>query len=241
MDLTLSPDSIVYWHWGFVNLNATIVFTWIVMAILVGSSWLITRNLSSNPDVSRWQSLLEIVVLAIQDQIREITNSQEANRYLPFIGSLFLFISIANLLAIVPGFEPPTSSLSTASALALCVFFAVPIYGIAERGFAGYFKGYLQPSPVILPFHIISELSRTLALAIRLFGNMVSGTLIIAILLSIVPLFLPVLLEAFELLIGQIQAYIFAVLAMVFIASAVQAHEEQEEETEKEMEEGEEK
>jgi F-type H+-transporting ATPase subunit a len=234
VDLTLSPDSIVYWQWGFINLNATIVFTWIVMAILVGGSWLITRNLSSNPDVSRWQSLLEIVVLAIQDQIREITNSREVNRYLPFIGSLFLLISVANLLAMVPGYEPPTSSLSTASALALCVFFAVPIYGIAERGFTGYFKRYLQPSPVILPFHIISELSRTLALAIRLFGNMISGTLIVAILLSIVPLFLPVLMEAFGLLIGQIQAYIFAVLAMVFIVSAVEAHEKEEEEIEEE-------
>jgi F-type H+-transporting ATPase subunit a len=234
VDLTLSPDSIVYWQWGFINLNATIVFTWIVMAILVGGSWLITRNLSSELDISRWQSLLEIVVLAIQDQIREITNSREVNRYLPFIGSLFLLISISNLLAMVPGYEPPTSSLSTASALALCVFFAVPIYGIAERGFAGYFKRYLQPSPVILPFHIISELSRTLALAIRLFGNMISGTLIVAILLSIVPLFLPVLMEAFGLLIGQIQAYIFAVLAMVFIVSAVEAHEKEEEEIEEE-------
>jgi F-type H+-transporting ATPase subunit a len=227
MDLTITPDNIIYWQWGPVVLNATILFTWLVMAILAGGSWLVTRKLSAEMEISRWQSLLEIVVLTIRDQIEEVS-SQEAVRYLPFIGTLFLFISVSNFLSIVPGYQAPTGALSAAAALAICVFFAVPIYGIMQRGLGGYLKHYIEPSPILLPFHVISELSRTLALAIRLFGNVMSGTLIVGLLLSIVPFFLPVVLEAFELLIGQIQAYIFAILAMVFIASAARTRQEEE-------------
>ncbi|MBN1991750.1 MAG: F0F1 ATP synthase subunit A [Anaerolineae bacterium] len=227
MDLTITPDTIVYWQWGPISLNATIVFTWVVMVVLVGGSWLITRNLSAELKISRWQSLLEMVVLTMRDQIGDIAQ-QKAGRYLPFVGTLFLFISLANFLSIVPGYQAPTGSLSATSALAICVFFAVPFYGMLERGVTGYLKHYVQPSPILLPFNIISELSRTLALAIRLFGNVMSGAIIVGLLISIVPLFLPVVLEAFELLIGQIQAYIFAILAMVFIASAARTRQEEE-------------
>lgn len=229
MDITITPDTIVYWEWGPINLNATIVFTWLVMAILVFGSWLVTRQLSAEPSISRGQSLLETIVFAIRDQIGQVAN-QDPRPYIPFIGTLFLFISISNFLSIVPGYEAPTGSLSTTIALAVCVFFAVPIYGIAQRGLVGYLKHYIQPSPIILPFRVISEFSRTVALAVRLFGNVMSGGLIIAILLSIMPLFLPIVLQAFELLIGQIQAYIFAILAMVYIASAARAQEEENEE-----------
>lgn len=235
MDLTITPDNIIYWQWGPITLNATIVFTWLVMAILAGGSWLITRNLSTGLEISRWQSLLEFVVLTIKDEINQIAQ-QEAGRYLPFIGTLFLFISLSNFLSIVPGYQAPTGSLSATAALAICVFLAVPFYGILERGVGGYLKHYVQPSPILLPFNIISELSRTMALAIRLFGNVMSGTLIIGLLVSIVPLFLPVVLEAFELLIGQIQAYIFAILAMVFIASAARTRQEEEQEEQEENE-----
>lgn len=238
MDLTITPDNIIYWQWGPLTLNAAIVFTWLVMAIVAGGSWLITRNLSTELKISRWQSLLEIVVLAIKDEINQVAQ-QEAGRYLPFVGTLFLFISVSNFLAIVPGYHAPTGSLSATAALAICVFFAVPFYGIMERGVGGYLKHYVQPSPILLPFNIISEISRTLALAIRLFGNVMSGTLIIGLLVSIVPLFLPVVLEAFELLIGQIQAYIFAILAMVFIASAARTRHEEEQEEEEDQEENE--
>ncbi len=225
MDITLTPDNIIYWQMGFVKLNATIVFTWVVMAILVLSSWLITRDLSPTPQISRWQSLLETLVLTIRDQIQEI-GRQDPRPYLPFVGTLFLFISLANFLNIVPGYHAPTGSLSATAALAICTFFAVPWYGISQRGLVGYLRRYIEPTPVMLPFEIISEFSRTLALAVRLFGNVMSGSLIVAILLSIIPLFVPVLIEALELVIGQLQAYIFAVLAMVFIASATRAHEE---------------
>jgi F-type H+-transporting ATPase subunit a len=228
--MQISPDSIVYWQWGPITLNATIVFTWVVMLLLTGVSWLVTRRLSVDADMSRWQNFLEAVVSAIRRQIEEIVH-KKAEIYLPFIGTLFLFISLSNLLVMVPGYHPPTGSVYTTSALAICVFFAVPVYGIARRGLGGYLKHYIRPSVFMLPFHIIGEFSRTLSMAIRLFGNIMSGTLIVAILLTVVPLFVPVVMEILGLLIGQIQAYIFAVLAMVYIGSAARSREEEEEKT----------
>jgi F-type H+-transporting ATPase subunit a len=195
------------------------------MALLVCGSWLVTRNLSTTTRLSRWQNLLEVVVSTIQNQIREV-GQQDPAPYLAFVGTLFMFIATSNLLALVPGYLPPTGSLSTTAALALCVFVAVPLYGITRQGLLGYLKNYLQPSVFMLPFNIVGELSRTLALAVRLYGNIMSGTVIGAILLSIVPLFFPILMQALGLLTGMIQAYIFAVLAMVYIASATRAHEE---------------
>ena len=215
----ISPDEVVFWQWGFVNINETIVFTWVVMALLVILAWLSTRQLSVEPPIPRMQSLIEIIIGYMKSQIREIAQ-MDPDRYLPFSGTLFLFISIANLLDIVPGYKTPTGSLSTTAALAICVFFAVPIYGIAQRGLISYFKHYMEPTPLMLPFNIIGEISRTLAMAVRLFGNMMSESMLIAILLSIAPLFLPVLLELLGLLIGQVQAYIFGVLATVYIVSA---------------------
>lgn len=217
--MNITPDQWIFWQQGFVKINATIVFTWLVMLLLVAGSWLITRRLSTDRHISRWQNMLEAVVELIRDQIGEVSR-QTPQRYLPFIGTLFLFIFVSNVLAIVPGFEPPTGSLSTTAALALCVFVAVPFYGITQRGLLGYLKHYLRPTPLMLPFNIISELSRTLALAVRLFGNIMSGTILVAIIVSIVPLFFPVLLELLGLITGVIQAYIFAILAMIYIASA---------------------
>ncbi len=215
----LSPDEVVFWQWGFVTINETIVFTWLVMAVLVLFGWLFARRLSVEPPLSPAQNLFETLISYMQSQIRGIAQ-MDPDRYLPFSGTLFLFISLANLLDIVPGYRTPTSSLSTTAALAICVFFAVPIYGIADSGIKGYLKHYAEPTVLMLPFHIIGEFSRTLAMAVRLFGNMMSETMLIAILLTIAPLFLPVLLELLGLLIGQVQAYIFAVLATVYIVSA---------------------
>ena len=225
--MEISPDSIIFWQWRFVKINATIVFTWTVMILLTMTSYLVTRKMSTGPRLSRWQNILEVIVGYMRQQVSEITQ-QKPERYLYFLGTLFLFISIANLLSIVPAYRPPTGSLSTTAALATCVFFAVPIYGISQRGITGYLKHYIQPSAIILPFRVISEFSRTLALAVRLFGNVMSGTMIGAILLSIVPFFVPILMQLLELLIGQIHAYIFAVLAAVYIASATKAYQEEE-------------
>jgi F-type H+-transporting ATPase subunit a len=216
---SITPDQMIIWQYGPVHLNSTMCYTWGVMALLTLGSWLITRHLSSGPRLSRWQNLLEIIVTFVQSQIREISH-KDPRRYLPFIGTLFLFIAVANVLDVVPGYHAPTASLSTTAALAICVLFAVPIFGIAEQGFGRYLKHYVKPSVFMLPFNILGELSRTLALAVRLFGNIMSGAKIAAILLAVAPLFLPVIMSALGLLTGLIQAYIFAILAMVYIASA---------------------
>src|SRR4030042_2432359 len=224
----ISSDVVVIWRWGFFSLNATILYTWMVMALLTVVSWLVTRNLSTATQISRWQNLLEVLVSAMRNQIREVSQ-QEPDRYLPFIGTLFLFIAVSNLLAMIPGYVPPTGSLSTTAGLAISVFVAVPVYGIADKGVVGYLKRYVRPTVFMLPFHVMGEISRTLALAVRLFGNMMSGTKIGAILLAVVPLFFPILMQVLGLLTGLIQAYIFALLAMVYIASATRAHHEKEE------------
>ncbi len=223
--MTINPDEIVLFEWDWFRINATIAYTWLVMFLLTFGSWLITRKLSSEGKLSRRQNLLEVLVGGIKGQIREVSR-QEPGPYLPFVGTLFIFIAMSNILAIVPGYITPTGSLSTTAALAICVFIAVPVFGIAHRGVAEYLRQYLQPTFFMLPFNIIGELSRTLALAVRLYGNMMSGTIIVAILLTVVPLVFPVIMQALGLLTGLIQAYIFAILAMVYIASASRAHEE---------------
>jgi len=220
--MRLSPDQILYWQYGFVKLNATIVFTWALMLLLVVGSKLITRKLSDDVKPSRWQGVLEIVVLGIEQQIAAV-GLPEPRRYLGFLGTLFLFVAAASICTVIPGYEPPTGSLSTTVALALCVFVAVPMFGILARGLGGYLKSYVQPTVIMLPFNIISEVSRTLALAIRLFGNMMSGSMIVAILLSITPLLFPIVMTVLGLLTGIVQAYIFAILAAVYIAAAMRA------------------
>lgn len=223
--MTINPDEIILLQMGWFKINATIFFTWLVILLTTFGSWLITRNLTSEGPLTRWQNLLEVIVDGIKGQIREVSR-QEPGPYLPFVGTLFLFIAISNILAIVPGYIPPTSSLSTTAALAISVFVAVPIFGIAGQGVLNYLKQYLQPTFFMLPFNIIGELSRTLALAVRLYGNMMSGTVIVAILLTITPLVFPVVMQALGLLTGLIQAYIFAILAMVYIASASQVRQD---------------
>ena len=217
--MRLGPDQLIFWQQGLFKLNGTIVFTWALMAVLVLGSMLITRQLSTDHQRSRWQNLLEIVVTGIVQQIREV-GLNKPERYLAFLGTLFLFVAAAALATVVPGYEPPTGSLSTTVALALCVFVAVPLFGIREQGLGGYLKSYLEPTVIMLPFNIISELSRTLALAVRLFGNMMSGAMIVGILLTITPFLFPVVMTLLGLLTGMVQAYIFSILAAVYLAAA---------------------
>jgi F-type H+-transporting ATPase subunit a len=217
--MRLSPDGIIFWQHGFLKLNATIVFTWGLMFILAVGSKAITRKLSTGHERSRWQNLVEMVVIAIEKQIEEVGLSQP-RQYLGFLGTLFLFVAAASLGTVIPGYEPPTGSLSTTTALALCVFVAVPFFGIAEQGVGGYLKSYMKPTFIMLPFNIISEVSRTLALAVRLFGNMMSGAMIVGILLTITPFIFPIIMTALGLLTGMVQAYIFSILATVYIAAA---------------------
>jgi F-type H+-transporting ATPase subunit a len=224
----ISPDQVVLWQWNFVKLNATILFTWLVIVLLTLVSWAVTRRLSTEPRMSRGQNLLEVLVLGIRDQIEEIVRHNPV-RYMPFVGTLFIFIAVSNLLGVIPGFRAPTSSLSTTAGLAICVFVAVLGYGIGRHGLRGYLSQYMRPTPLMLPFHVIGELSRTLALAVRLFGNVMSAGKIGIILLAVTPLFFPVLMDVLGLLTGLIHAYIFAILTMVYIASAMRAHQQDEE------------
>jgi len=223
--MELSTDTHILWQGHGVTINTTLVSSWMVMLVLVLCSWLVTRRLVVTGPKPFWQNALEIVVCAIRDTIKEIW-PEEPERFVPFVGTLFLYISSSSLLGIIPGFSAPIGSLSTTAALAACVFAAVPAYGISYRGLKGYLSSYFKPTPLMFPFHIIGEVSRTVALAVRLFGNMMSGLVLVGVLLVVAPLFFPVLVNALGLLVGQIQAYIFAVLATVYIAAAAQSHDQ---------------
>lgn len=220
--MRLSPDDIIFWQSGFLKINATMVYTWVIMAVLAGGSMFITSRLSTGLERSRWQNVLEIIVTAIRDQIREV-GLPDPESYLPFLGTIFLFVAASALFTIIPGFEPPTGSLSTTAALALLVFAAVPLFGIRKRGVGSYLKTYIEPTIVMLPFNIIGDISRTLALAVRLFGNMMSGGMIVGILLTITPFFFPAVMTLLGLLTGMVQAYIFTILAAVYIAASTRA------------------
>ena len=221
MDLT--SDQQILWQHGFIKLNGTIATTWAMMIAMAAGSKLVTRNLVTEGAITRWQGLLEIVITSIDQQIEDV-GLREPAKYLSFLGTLFLFVAVAALCTVIPGFKPPTGSLSTTAALALCVFVAVPFFGISKQGLGGYLRTYTQPTIIMLPFNIISELSRTLALAVRLFGNMMSGVMIVGILLTITPFLFPIMMTSLGLLTGMVQAYIFSILAGVYIAAATLAN-----------------
>lgn len=223
MDIT--PDSIILWKYGFLKLNATILTTWLVMLVLVIGSYFFTRRIVKGKISAGVETLLEIIVGFIYKNLQE-TGLQKPEKYIGFIGTLFIFIGFSGLLTIIPGYIPPTGSLSTTAALAICVFIAVPLYAIQEKGMIGFLKNYLHPFFIFLPFNIIADFTRTLALAIRLFGNTMSGTLIIGIIISISPLIFPVFLHVLDLITSLVQAYIFTVLATVYVAAATRTIEE---------------
>jgi F-type H+-transporting ATPase subunit a len=227
--MELSPDSQIFWQYGFLKVNATLVFTWLLMVVLAVGAKIVTAGLSTGMNRSRWQNILEVVVLTTEKQIAEVGLIQP-RRFLGFIGTLFLFVALASLCTVIPGFRPPTGSLSTTVALAFCVFIAVPLYGIKNQGLIGYCRTYTEPTFLMLPFNIIGEISRTLALAVRLFGNMMSGEMIIGILLTVTPFIFPIVMTLLGLLTGMVQAYIFSVLATVYIAAAMSDKETRKEE-----------
>ncbi|MDJ0921919.1 MAG: F0F1 ATP synthase subunit A [Henriciella sp.] len=218
--MTLSPDDIVFWQVGAFRLNATIIYTWVIMLTLTASAWLVGRRLTSTLTPRRVQAFAEAVMIAVERQLEDIAPTHAA-KILPFVATLFILIMGSAIFSILPGGVAPTASLSTTVALAISVLLAVPLFGIRLIGVKQYFSRYIRPTPLMLPFNIISELSRTVALAIRLYGNMMSGAVLGAILLSIAPFFFPVMLQSLGLLTGIIQAYIFSILAAVYISSAV--------------------
>ena len=198
--------------------NSTIFFTWIVMAVLTITSWLITRHLTTGAHVGKLQTVLEMLVGALRQQIHDVSNDNPM-KYLSFISTFFMFIATSNLLSIIPWFKQPTASLSTTVAFAFCVFIAIPYYGILNAGIKGYLKKFIDPTPVMLPLNILSDFSSTFALAFRLYGNMLSGAVIVSVLMMLAPFVIPLPLQLLGLLTGMIQAYIFALLAIVYVSA----------------------
>jgi F-type H+-transporting ATPase subunit a len=203
---------------GPVPVTAPVVVTWGLMAALALGSFFATRSLTVAP--SCIQTAFEVIVGAIENQIRDVMRVAPAT-YLPLVGMLFVFILAANWSSLIPGIDPPTAHIETDAALALIVFFAVIFFGIRARGVVGYLKTFAEPSIVMIPLNIIETFTRTFSLIVRLFGNIMSGVFIIGVILSLAGLLVPIPLMALDLLTGAVQAYIFTVLAMVFIGSAV--------------------
>ena len=217
--MTESPlVAAVLFHLGPVPITEPVITTWSLIAALALLSYAITRGLQRRP--SRWQAVLEILVTTIEDQISE--TMQTAGRpFVPLLGTLFIFLAFANVVGVLPGVKPPTASIETAAALALIVFLAVHVYGLRRRGLKAYLGSYAKPTVVMLPLNVLSEITRTFSLMVRLFGNVLSGEFVIATVLALAGLLVPIPLMALEILIGLIQAYIFTVLAAVFIGAGI--------------------
>lgn len=215
------PDQYILWERGLAILNLTLVYTWVVMFILFLISYLTYRKLTNKENITKAQNVLEVLVLGIQKQIKDVTGRDyDISQVMPFIGTLFLFILFSNMISMIPGFMSPTSSLSTTAALAVCSFLAVPYFGIKKHGLKKYLRHYIEPTPIMLPLNIISEISGTISLAIRLYGNIMSGAVIGVVSLMVLPLLFPVVMQLLGVITGVIQAYIFSVLALVYIVNA---------------------
>jgi F-type H+-transporting ATPase subunit a len=209
---------------GPVPVTETMLASACVSAVLIAAAVLLRRAVVRHPDAAL-AVVAFLVVESIDEAVRDIVG-RPAPRLVTLAGSLFLFIAGCTLAGQLPGVRAPTATLSTTSALAVIVFCAVPVAGIAARGLAGYLLHYLRPNPLLLPLHLLSEISRTVALSVRLFGNMMSGYLVVALLVSLTGLLVPMPLMALDLLIGLLQAYIFAVLATVYVGAAIRAAED---------------
>ena len=212
--------SIVVFHLGPVAITRPVVTTWVIMLVLTVVCWFVTRRLALHPD--RRQIVLELLVTGIAQQIEDVIG-KDARPYLPLLGTLFIFLVTANLSGVLPGIEAPTSKIETPAALALIVFFSVHYFGVRARGLPGYLATFAKPKLIMLPLNIISEVTRTFSLMVRLFGNVMSGEFVIALVVGLAGLFVPIPLMVLEILVGLVQAYIFTVLATVFIGAAVDA------------------
>jgi F-type H+-transporting ATPase subunit a len=215
---TISPP--VMLHLGPVEVTSTVVYSLIASLVLIGLALLVRRGLGRVR--SGWPVAAEYLVEHFEELMQDMFG-RDPRPFTPLVVTLALFIATANLLGLLPGLRSPTADISTTAALAVLVFFAIPVYGVRARGVRGYLKHYLEPSPWLLPFEIITELSRTLALAVRLFGNVMSEELVIAVLLSLAGLLVPVPMMLLAVLTSLVQAYIFAVLTVVYLSAAVRA------------------
>ncbi len=214
--------STVVFYLGPLAITSIVVTTWGIMLVLGVFCWLVTRRLSLNP--GPLQTMLEGVVSAMDESIRALLPGR-ARQLLPFIATLWIYIVIANLIGLIPGLHSPTANLSVTAGLALLVFLSVHWFGIRSAGIRGYFKHYLHPTPLLLPFHLISEVTRTIALAVRLFGNIMSLELVALLVLLVAGLLVPVPLLMLHVVEALVQAYIFGMLALIYIAGAMQSRQ----------------
>ena len=238
--MNLSPDQIIFWIKNFslfgheftFNLNMTIIGTWLVMFLIFIGARLATKNLTDGMKINRWQNFLETIVSWLSGEV-ENALQRKSKFIFPIIASLFIFVLVSNLSGVIPlpfyssisgewaVYIPPTGSFSTTIGLTILVMLCVPAFGVARNGIGGYLKRYIEPQLIMLPFNIIGEISGGISLAIRLYGNVMSGTVIVSILLILAPMFVPVVMQLFGLLTGVIQAYIFATLALVYIVAGL--------------------
>jgi len=212
----------VLFNIGAVTISQTVVTTWVLTLLMALGSWAATRRLRVTPGPV--QVVLEGIIEAIENAIRAVLPG-EARRVLPFIATLWLFIVVANLSGLIPGVDAPTGNLSTTAALAVLVFLSVHWFGIRSEGIATYVRHYLAPIPLMLPFHMISEMTRTLALAVRLFGNMMSLEMAALLVLLVGGILVPIPLLMLHIVEALIQAYIFGMLALIYIAGAIQSQQ----------------
>lgn len=217
------PASTVLFHLGAVPFTRPVVTTWAIMLALTLGSWIVTRRLERA--AGRRQAVLEMLVTSLAGQIEEVIR-KDARPLLPLLGTLFIFLIAANLSGVLPGTEAPTATLETPAALALIVFFSVHWFGVRSRGVAAYLASFAKPKLVMLPLNLMSEVTRTFSLMVRLFGNVMSGEFVIALVVALAGLLVPIPLMALEILVGIVQAYIFTVLAAVFIGAAIGSVEE---------------
>jgi F-type H+-transporting ATPase subunit a len=215
-------ESSVLFHVGIVPFSGTVVTTWGLMAALTLGCWLITRGF--RPIAGNWQAVIETAVVGIEEQISGLVN-RDAGPFLPLLGTLFIFLVVANLSGIVPGIRAPTASVETPAALASIIFVSVHFFGVRFQGLGSYLRSYIKPNPVLLPLNLLSEVTRSFSLAMRLFGNIMSEELVVAIILALAGLLVPIPFMAFGILVGLVQAYIFTVLAAVYIAGGLGAVE----------------
>lgn len=208
---------------GPLRLSMTMLGSLLVSLVLVAVAALLGLRLRASP--GPWQTAAEILVGAAEAAVRAVVEEQTP-RVLPFVATLWGFLLVANLLGLVPGLESPTRDLSVTAALAVLVFFSVHWFGIRASGWRAYLRHYLQPNPVMLPFHLVSEFTRTLALAVRLFGNIMSLELTALLVLTVAGLLVPVPILFLHVIEAVVQAYIFGMLALVYIAGGMQAHEQ---------------
>lgn len=215
--------TVIYFRLGLFHLTSTVMTTWGMLLVFGVACWLATRRLSVNTP-SLIQTALEGVIQAVCTAIDEVLPGKAAE-LMPFIGTLWLFIAAANLTGLIPELHSPTGDLSTTTALAILVFLSVHWYGIRASGLRQYLAHYLTPSPILLPFHLLGELSRTIALAMRLFGNIMSLEMAALLVLMVAGLLVPVPVLMLHIVEALVQAYIFGTLALIYIAGGMQSHE----------------